>query len=249
MQPVPSAPSHGPSASVPGSNTGPPQQREAPQGLPPGPTQPAQQGMAQSQRPGLQNSNPNPQQPSNIMQTSPAAGQTQMPLLTAQGPHPSQQQPQQQQQQGPVGTVHHHPMSNLPVGHPQQPDSRPPQHQPSSNSVSQAQSQAQQAAASAMPPSAAGPGSGPGGPILNVGGPLPTAPPSRPLPFDILPSTAERDFDSRRASSSLGFQGAHGHLNVKDALSYLDQVKFQFQDQPDVYNKFLDIMKDFKSQA
>ncbi|KAL7273296.1 Transcriptional regulatory protein sin3 [Rhizina undulata] len=35
----------------------------------------------------------------------------------------------------------------------------------------------------------------------------------------------------------------------KDALSYLDQVKFQFQDQPDVYNKFLDIMKDFKSQT
>lgn len=37
-------------------------------------------------------------------------------------------------------------------------------------------------------------------------------------------------------------------LNVKDALSYLDQVKVQFYDQPDVYNKFLDIMKDFKSQ-
>ena len=37
-------------------------------------------------------------------------------------------------------------------------------------------------------------------------------------------------------------------LNVKDALSYLDQVKIQFYDQPDVYNRFLDIMKDFKSQ-
>ncbi len=38
-------------------------------------------------------------------------------------------------------------------------------------------------------------------------------------------------------------------LNVKDALSYLDQVKVQFHEQPDVYNKFLDIMKDFKSQS
>ncbi|CAG8506520.1 17062_t:CDS:10 [Cetraspora pellucida] len=38
-------------------------------------------------------------------------------------------------------------------------------------------------------------------------------------------------------------------LNVKDALSYLDQVKVQFSEQPDVYNRFLDIMKDFKSQA
>ncbi|KTW30764.1 hypothetical protein T552_00476 [Pneumocystis carinii B80] len=38
-------------------------------------------------------------------------------------------------------------------------------------------------------------------------------------------------------------------LNVKDALSYLDQVKIQFSEQPDVYNRFLDIMKDFKSQS
>ncbi|ORY80409.1 hypothetical protein BCR37DRAFT_369309 [Protomyces lactucae-debilis] len=38
-------------------------------------------------------------------------------------------------------------------------------------------------------------------------------------------------------------------LNVKDALSYLDQVKIRFFDQPDVYNRFLDIMKDFKSQS
>ncbi|KAF8204474.1 hypothetical protein K438DRAFT_1905542 [Mycena galopus ATCC 62051] len=38
-------------------------------------------------------------------------------------------------------------------------------------------------------------------------------------------------------------------LNVTDALSYLDAVKNQFQNQPEVYNRFLDIMKDFKSQV
>ncbi|KAJ1563854.1 Transcriptional regulatory protein sin3, partial [Nowakowskiella sp. JEL0078] len=38
-------------------------------------------------------------------------------------------------------------------------------------------------------------------------------------------------------------------LNVKDALSYLDLVKGEFPDCPEVYNKFLEIMKDFKSQA
>ncbi|KAF8625181.1 hypothetical protein AX15_005490 [Amanita polypyramis BW_CC] len=38
-------------------------------------------------------------------------------------------------------------------------------------------------------------------------------------------------------------------LNVTDALSYLDAVKVQFQDKPEVYNHFLDIMKDFKSQV
>jgi paired amphipathic helix protein Sin3a len=37
-------------------------------------------------------------------------------------------------------------------------------------------------------------------------------------------------------------------LNVRDALSYLEMVKKQFQDQPEVYNRFLDIMKDFKQQ-
>ncbi|KAF9041264.1 hypothetical protein BJ165DRAFT_1349868 [Panaeolus papilionaceus] len=37
-------------------------------------------------------------------------------------------------------------------------------------------------------------------------------------------------------------------LNVTDALSYLDAVKGQFQHQSDVYNKFLDIMKEFKNE-
>uniref|UniRef100_A0A671VCV6 Paired amphipathic helix protein Sin3a n=1 Tax=Sparus aurata TaxID=8175 RepID=A0A671VCV6_SPAAU len=36
---------------------------------------------------------------------------------------------------------------------------------------------------------------------------------------------------------------------VEDALSYLDQVKLQFGNQPQVYNDFLDIMKEFKSQS
>ena len=44
--------------------------------------------------------------------------------------------------------------------------------------------------------------------------------------------------------------GAKANLRcVQDALTYLDQVKVQFHDQADVYNRFLDIMKDFKSQA
>ena len=42
--------------------------------------------------------------------------------------------------------------------------------------------------------------------------------------------------------------GGERPLNVSDALSYLDSVKLQFAEQPEVYNKFLDIMKDFKSQ-
>jgi hypothetical protein len=37
-------------------------------------------------------------------------------------------------------------------------------------------------------------------------------------------------------------------LKVEDALNYLDQVKYKFGNQPQVYNDFLDIMKEFKSQ-
>jgi paired amphipathic helix protein Sin3a len=43
--------------------------------------------------------------------------------------------------------------------------------------------------------------------------------------------------------------GIDRQLNVTDALSYLDAVKVQFHERPDVYNIFLDIMKDFKSQV
>ncbi|KPJ05860.1 Paired amphipathic helix protein Sin3a [Papilio xuthus] len=50
-----------------------------------------------------------------------------------------------------------------------------------------------------------------------------------------------------------GVGGAPGaqfqRLKVEDALSYLDQVKFKFSTQPQVYNDFLDIMKEFKSQT
>ncbi len=38
-------------------------------------------------------------------------------------------------------------------------------------------------------------------------------------------------------------------LSVVDALSYLDQVKLLFGDQSEIYNGFIDIMKEFKSQA
>mmetsp|Transcript_12839 Transcript_12839/g.23137 ORF Transcript_12839/g.23137 Transcript_12839/m.23137 type:complete len:93 (+) Transcript_12839:57-335(+) len=38
-------------------------------------------------------------------------------------------------------------------------------------------------------------------------------------------------------------------FEIEDVLSYLDQVKLQFGNQPQVYNDFLDIMKEFKSQT
>jgi paired amphipathic helix protein Sin3a len=37
-------------------------------------------------------------------------------------------------------------------------------------------------------------------------------------------------------------------LKVEDALLYLDQVKMAFGEKPEIYNEFLDIMKNFKAQ-
>lgn len=44
--------------------------------------------------------------------------------------------------------------------------------------------------------------------------------------------------------------GAQEYRQVKfeNALDFLDQVKLQFATQPNVYNQFLAIMKDFKAQ-
>lgn len=37
-------------------------------------------------------------------------------------------------------------------------------------------------------------------------------------------------------------------LTTNDALSYLREVKEMFQDQRDKYDRFLEVMKDFKAQ-
>lgn len=49
----------------------------------------------------------------------------------------------------------------------------------------------------------------------------------------------------QQQSPSSNFQ----RLKVEDALSYLDLVKDKFRPKPQVYNDFLDIMKEFKSQS
>ena len=38
-------------------------------------------------------------------------------------------------------------------------------------------------------------------------------------------------------------------LNVADALIYLDLVENRFRERPEVYNQFLDIMKEYKGQT
>jgi hypothetical protein len=84
------------------------------------------------------------------------------------------------------------------------------------------------------------------------------SPPLLPLPAtsplivpDGVPPAASAFATADLAALNMehGMQEMSRPLNVTDALGYLDAVKNQFQDSPDVYNRFLDIMKDFKSQV
>jgi histone deacetylase complex regulatory component SIN3 len=60
--------------------------------------------------------------------------------------------------------------------------------------------------------------------------------------------TKSRSQTPQGIPSALG-QGQQPTLNLNDALRYLDQVKLQLSGMPGVYNRFLDIMKDFRSRA
>ena len=75
----------------------------------------------------------------------------------------------------------------------------------------------------------------------------------RPIPMlvDDSPPTAGPSQLLGRLSpvDTQGHNSVERPLNVTDALSYLDAVKVQFHDQPDVYNLFLDIMKEFKNEV
>ena len=38
-------------------------------------------------------------------------------------------------------------------------------------------------------------------------------------------------------------------MQLNDAFAYLDKVRTEFADQPEVYNKFLQVMREFKANA
>lgn len=45
-----------------------------------------------------------------------------------------------------------------------------------------------------------------------------------------------------------GQPSTSGKLTTNDALSYLRDVKIKFQDNKEIYDEFLEIMKEFKAQ-
>lgn len=87
-------------------------------------------------------------------------------------------------------------------------------------------------------------------PGSTVDAPITSPPPvaSNPSPPPTLPAPTTPESQSQQPAQPSAASSPSRPLNVGDALSYLDAVKVQFADSPDVYNHFLDIMKEFKSQ-
>eukprot|EP00980_Cylindrotheca_fusiformis_P029895 scaffold24012_cov186-Cylindrotheca_fusiformis.AAC.8 len=82
--------------------------------------------------------------------------------------------------------------------------------------------------------------------------PAPTAsmapPPAVPMQNSSSPPTGPKRPKAAAPAPSGGGGGGMKELRVEDALLYLDDVKREFGDRPRVYNEFLSIMKNFKSQ-
>lgn len=60
----------------------------------------------------------------------------------------------------------------------------------------------------------------------------------RPVPSQAMPTAGAASFASPAS-----------RINKNDAKMYLDQVRIQFADQPEIYSRFLDIMKEFKAHT
>ena len=80
------------------------------------------------------------------------------------------------------------------------------------------------------------------GPVYESG-----QPPPQPQAAQMAPQLLSFAPPQQQAPQQAQGQGQQPILN--DALTYLDMVKVRFADDPRVYNQFLDIMKDFKSQT
>eukprot|EP01134_Creolimax_fragrantissima_P007919 CFRG7919T1 len=71
----------------------------------------------------------------------------------------------------------------------------------------------------------------------------------RPSPPAATQSQPPQQQQGQQQPPPQPLSGAQSRLKVEDAISYLDNVKKQFGDNLHVYNQFLDIMKEFKSQG
>jgi len=75
-----------------------------------------------------------------------------------------------------------------------------------------------------------------------------TPPPGPPQPHDPPPLPQHPAAAPPQQPPAAPVDRGMRELRVEDALLYLDHVKMEFKDRPQIYNQFLAIMKNFKSQ-
>lgn len=76
----------------------------------------------------------------------------------------------------------------------------------------------------------------------SVTAPVPTNSASTAIP---LTSTTPTSTTSNVTST--GSTSTTQSMQLNDAFAYLDRVRAEFADQPEIYNKFLQVMREFKS--
>lgn len=75
----------------------------------------------------------------------------------------------------------------------------------------------------------------------SVTAPVPTSSASTAIPLtSTTPTSTTSNVTSTGSTSTQSMQ-------LNDAFAYLDRVRAEFADQPEIYNKFLQVMREFKS--
>lgn len=69
-----------------------------------------------------------------------------------------------------------------------------------------------------------------------------------PSVHPVPPSDPQPNVSNQTSEGSYPIQGT-GKMELHDAFAYLDRVKAEFLEQPDVYNRFLQIMREFKANV
>ena len=72
--------------------------------------------------------------------------------------------------------------------------------------------------------------------------PAPTTSVSAAMPINSTTPTSTTSNVTSTASTS-----TTQSMQLNDAFAYLDRVRAEFADQPEIYNKFLQVMREFKS--
>lgn len=93
--------------------------------------------------------------------------------------------------------------------------------------------------------------------VSNISSVINDTPPSQPEVLSTNESSNSLNIQQQQSSapattpistsSSVASGSTTQSMQLNDAFAYLDRVRAEFADQPEIYNKFLQVMREFKS--